>query len=164
MSAPPPVDVTGTPPAPGRHRARRLRAPLALAIVALGVVGVVLATHRGSGGQEPADAVTALFDARRDGSCADYVTTTTAFFRNDAYLGSPTCEDFAAEAAELAGQEPVRVHVESSTQVDVDTTEVEVVETYRAGTADEYTRVMAYRVQLEDGAWKVDHVDLTVLR
>lgn len=147
-------------------RAGRLTG-LVVGVVVVGVlaaVGVALALRADHREPEPADAVTALFDARRAGSCEDYVATTTAFFRDDAYLGSATCADFADEVTQLAADGPVRVHVESQTRVDVDTTEVEVVETYRAGTPDEYVRVMAYRVQLEGGTWKVDHVDLTVLR
>jgi hypothetical protein len=138
-------------------------------VVVLGVLcagAVVLAGCTGGQGSEPepADAVIALFDARRDGSCDAYVETTTDFFRNDMYLGSATCDDFADEADAFAERGPVQVDVESDLQVDVDTSQVEVVETYRAGTDDEFAIVMAYRVQLEDGVWKVDHADLTVLR
>lgn|GEM_PF-6298311 len=144
----------------------RARVPLATA-VALVVAGAAACAPRPGDPEpapEPADAVTALFDARRDGSCDAYVATTTTFFRDDVYLGSATCDAFATEAAEYADRGPVRVVIESQVQLDVDTAEVEAVETYGAGTSDEYSIVMAYRVQLDDGTWKVDHVDLTVLR
>ena len=104
-----------------------------------------------------------LLAAREQGSCEDYVAATTAFFRNDAYLGAPTCADVAAEAAEYAALRPVTVDVVSVVRVDVDTAEVETVERFRVGTDDEYAIAMAYRTLLADGAWAVDHVDLTIL-
>lgn len=152
-------------PRPAAVTARSGRLALGAVILVLGGAGIGLANLLPADDPpDPADAVTTLFAARRDGSCEQYIATTTAFFRHDAYLGSATCEAFASEVAEHASVGPVRVRIESQVQLDVDTAEVEAVETYRAGTADEYSIVMAYRVQLEDGAWKVDHVDLTVLR
>jgi hypothetical protein len=142
---------------------RRVPVPPVLA-GALGVAGVVVALAVPARAPEaPARAVLDLFAARASGSCADYVATTTPFFRNDPYLGSPTCADVAADAAELAARGPFEVEVVGLVQVDVDTAEVETVERYRVGTAEEYAIAMAYRTQLVDGAWAVDHVDLTVL-
>jgi hypothetical protein len=111
----------------------------------------------------PEDAVLEMLAARERGSCEDYVAATTAFFRNDAYLGAPTCADVAAEAAEYAALRPRAVEVMSVVRVDVDTAEVETVERFRVGTDDEYAIAMAYRVQHAGDAWAVDHVDLTVL-
>lgn len=130
---------------------------------ALGVLGVVVAVAAPGRPDGPQGAVLDLHAARDHGSCEDYVATTTEFFRNDAYLGAPTCEDVAAEAAEYAALAPVVVEVVSVVRVDVDTAEVETVERYRVGTDDEYAISMAYRTLLADGAWAVDHVDLTVL-
>lgn len=137
------------------------------AAIAAGCVGVAVAVTpwpepEPELEQGPADAVRALFDARADASCADYVATTTEFFRNDMYLGSATCDDFAEEVAAYAARGPVRIEVASVVVVDVDTAAVEVVERYRVGHDDEYELRMAYRTQLVDGAWAVDHVDLTV--
>lgn len=130
---------------------------------ALGVLGVVVATVAPGGRHGPEDAVLDLLAAREQGSCEDYVAATTAFFRNDAYLGAPTCEDVTAEAAEYAALRPVTVDVVSVVRVDVDTAEVETVERFRVGTDEEYAIAMAYRTLLADGAWAVDHVDLTIL-
>ena len=146
----------------------RRRVVLAVAGAVL-VVGAVLAVGRAgddgpAGSAEPEDAVHALFAAGGDGSCEAYAATTTEFFREDLYLGAATCEDFAAEAAEYATLRPVRVRVESVARIDVDTAQVEVVETYREGTPEEYRLGMAYRVTLTDDGWRVDHRDLTVLR
>lgn len=136
----------------------------------LGVAGIVVALLGPSGAGEapqvadgPARAVLDLFAARESGSCEDYEATTTAFFRNDAYLGSPTCADFTAYAEDYAARGPVEVEVVSTVQVAADMAEVETVERYRAGTDGEYAIAMAYRTLLVDGAWAVDHVDLTVL-
>lgn len=134
-----------------------------LVAAALGVLGVVVALAAPDGRGGPQDAVLDLLAAREQGSCEDYVAATTAFFRNDAYLGAPTCEDVAAEAAEYAALRPVTVDVVSVVRVDVDTAEVETVERFRVGTDEEYAIAMAYRTLLADGAWAVDHVDLTIL-
>lgn len=134
-----------------------------VAAAALGILGVVVALAAPSRPEGPAGAVLDLADAREAGSCEAYVATTTAFFRNDAYLGSPTCADVVAEAAVLAARSPVEVEVTSVVRVDEDTAAVETVERYRVGTDDEYAIAMAYRTLLVDGAWAVDHVDLTVL-
>lgn len=134
-----------------------------VAAAALGVLGVVVAVAAPGGPDGPQGAVLDLHAARERGSCADYVAATTEFFRNDAYLGAPTCEDVAAEAAQHAALSPVEVQVVSVVRVDVDTAEVETVERFRVGTEDEYAIAMAYRTLLVDGAWAVDHVDLTVL-
>ena len=142
---------------------RRPPWPVVVAVV-LGCAGVAVSATPGPAPEHgPADAVLALFAARADASCADYVAATTPFFRGDTYLGSATCDDVAREAAEHAGRGPFRATVESVVRVDADTAEVEVVERYRVGTDEEYAVVMAYRTQLVDGAWAVDHVDLTVL-
>ena len=135
-----------------------------LLAAALGVAGVLVALliHPGET-RGPADAVLDLMAARVSGSCADYVATTTALFRNDMYLGSATCDDFAVEAAEHAGREPVVVEVASVVVVDAAMAEVETLERYRQGAPDEYAVAMAYRTRLVDGVWLVDHVDLTVL-
>lgn len=144
-------------------RSSRVPAPLVLATV-LGAAGVAVALAAPTGAPEgPERAVLDLFAARASGSCEDYVAATTPFFRDDPYLGSPTCADVAADAAEHAARGPVEVEVVAVVQVDVDTAEVETVERYRAGTPDEYAISMAYRTQLVDGRWAVDHVDLTVL-
>lgn len=135
----------------------------------LGVLGVAVAVLA-PGGEDrqdrhdrPEDAVLNLFAARDRGSCEDYVATTTPFFRNDAYLGAPTCEDVADEAAEYAALRPVEVEVVSVVRVGADTAEVETVERYRAGTDGEYAVAMAYRAKRAGDVWAVDHVDLTVL-
>ncbi|GEN78724.1 hypothetical protein [Actinotalea fermentans] len=136
---------------------------------ALGVLGVVvaLAGPHGSGvpgGQDgPERAVLDLVVAREQGACDDYVASTTPFFRDDPYLGAPTCEDVAAQAARYAALGPVEVEVVGTVHVDVDTAEVETVERFRVGTDDEYAIALAYRTRLVDGVWAVDHVDLTVL-
>lgn len=130
---------------------------------ALGVLGVVVALAAPGGPDGPQGAVLDLHAAREHGSCEDYVAATTEFFRNDAYLGAPTCDDVAAEAARYAALGPVEVQVMSVVRADVDTAEVETVERFRGGSEDEYAIAMAYRTLLEDGAWAVDHVDLTVL-
>lgn len=135
-----------------------------VAAVVLGCTGIAVAATPGPAPERgPSDAVLALFAARADASCADYVAATTPFFRGDMYLGSATCDEFAEEAAAHAARGPVLLVVEGVVVVDVDTAEVEVVEHYRAGTDEEYAISMAYRTQLVDGAWAVDHVDLTVL-
>lgn len=133
------------------------------AAAALGVLGVVVAVAAPGGPDGPRGAVLDLHAAWERGSCEDYVAATTEFFRNDAYLGAPTCEDVAAEAAEYAALGPVDVEVMSVVRVDVDTAEVETVERFRVGSEGEYAIAMAYRTLLTDGAWAVDHVDLTVL-
>jgi len=144
---------------PGR---RPVPWPPALAVV-LGVLGTVVALVGPDGRHGPERAVLELLAAREHGSCAEYVSATTPFFRNDAYLGAPTCEDVAAQAARYAALRPVEVEVVGVVRVDVDTAEVETVERYLAGTDDEYAIAMAYRTVLTDGAWRVDHVDLTIL-
>ena len=152
-----------------RSRRRAATAGVLGLLAAAGAgLGIVQAGHGGPAGApgpaDPAAAVLALFAARDEASCEAYAATTTQFFRDDAYLGSSTCEAFAAEAAEHAALAPVRVRIESVVRVDVDTAQVEAVETYRAGTSREYRLGMAYRVRHEGDAWRVDHVDLTVLR
>lgn len=142
--------------------ARALPWPPAAA-VALGVIGVVVALVAPHGPDQPEDAVLDLHAAREHGSCEDYVAATTPFFRNDAYLGAPTCADVAAESADYAALGPVAVEIVSVVRVDTDLAEVEAVERYRAGSDDEYAIAMAYRTRLVDGAWAVDHVDLTIL-
>lgn len=137
--------------------------PLAVAGT-LTVAGVLVAVLAPTGApQGPARAVLDLWAARESGSCADYVATTTPFFRNDPYLGSPTCADVEADAAGYAARGPIEVEVTGVVQVDTDTAEVETVERYRVGSAEEHAIVMAYRTQLVGGAWAVDHADLTVL-
>ncbi len=129
----------------------------------LAVLGVVVAVAAAGGPDGPERAVLDLAAAREDGSCARYVAATTPFFRNDPYLGSPTCEDVAADAARLAELGPLRVEVIAVVAVDEDIAEVETVERYRVGTDDEYAIALAYRTLLTPAGWAVDHADLTVL-
>ncbi len=136
---------------------------VAAALAALGMVVALVVPHGSEDGEDPQDAVLALVAARESGSCTGYVAATTAFFRNDPYLGAPTCEDVQVQSARYAALHPVEVEVVGVVQVDADTAEVETVERFRVGTDDEYAITLAYRTLLVDGAWAVDHVDLTVL-
>lgn len=136
---------------------------VAAALAALGVVVALVAPHGSNDRDDPQDAVLALVAARESGSCTDYVAATTPFFRDDPYLGAPTCEDVQVQSARYATLHPVDVEVVGVVQVDADTAEVETLERFRVGTDDEYAIMLAYRTLLIDGVWAVDHVDLTVL-
>lgn len=111
----------------------------------------------------PAEAVVTLFRSFQTRSCADFFASTTPRHQADPYVQITDCAQFASSAEVFATLGDSSVEVTAVVPVGADTAQVEALETYQIGTADEYRRVISYRVNLVDGAWRVDHFDLTVL-
>ncbi len=95
--------------------------------------------------------------AVENASCDEFMATSTRAFRSDSALA--TCDDFAAFVAS-DGYRDNQVRV-SNVTVENGVATVRTVETYMwLDDGQTYTDHFVYRVVKEDGAWRVDGIDL----
>lgn len=147
----------------GAQRRVQLVGVAAASTVALAGAAVLLWPDVPPRAATPGEAVTLLFRAYQTGSCTDFFATTTPRHQGDAYVQVTDCAQFAATAEAFATLGDTSLEVTAEVPVGEASAQVEALETYQIGTPEEYRRVIAYRVLLIDGAWRVDHFDLTVL-
>lgn len=145
-----------------QRRTQLVGVATALTVAAAGAV-ILLWPDAPPRGDTPGGAVEMLFRAYQTGSCTDFFASTTPRHQGDPYVQITDCTAFAAAVDEFAALGDTSVEVTAEVPVGEVSAQVEALETYRIGTAEEYRRVIAYRVKLVDGSWRVDHFDLTVL-
>lgn len=156
--------LTATPVATDRTRLRgQLVGVTAALTVAAAGAAVLLWPDAPPRAATPGEAVTVLFRAFQTRSCADFFASTTPRHQGDPYVRIADCSDFSAAADDFAALGDSSLEVTAEVRVGDESAQVEALETYQGGTAGEYRRVIAYRVLLVDGAWRVDHFDLTIL-
>lgn len=127
----------------------------ALTVVGIGVaVALVPLIGQVAG---PRTSVLRLDAAVESSSCDDFMATSTRAFR--ASNGLATCDDFTAFVAS-SGYEDNQVQV-TGVRVENGVATVSTVETYLwLDDGQTYTDRFVYRVVKEDGAWRVDGIDL----
>lgn len=146
------------------HRRVQLVGVAAALTLAVAGAAVLLWPDAPKAAATPGEAVTMLFRAFQTRSCAEFFASTTPRHQSDPYVQITDCAEFSAAADDFAALGDSSLEVTAVVPVgDEASAQVEALETYRAGSAGEYRRVIAYRVLLVDGAWRVDHFDLTVL-
>ncbi len=105
----------------------------------------------------PRTSVLRLDAAVAGASCEEFMVTSTRAFRTD--NGLATCDEFAAFVAS-SGYQDNKVRV-TGVSVENGVASVDTVETYAwLDDGQTYTDRFVYRVVKEDGAWRVDGIDL----